>query len=67
MDKLTTVILSYYRTKANKTQRLGQYYINHFVDTKDLPWPQLFYETNNKVIIKLIENHINTKQKNVDP
>jgi hypothetical protein len=37
------VVSKYYSLGANKTQRLGQFFINHYLPANTV-WPELFYE-----------------------
>lgn len=36
-----------------KNLRFGQFFVNNYVDTSALPWPELFYEENTKKAIDM--------------
>jgi len=53
-EKLSKAAVEYYRTKAHKSLRFGQYFVNHYLPDEYLPWPALFYETDSAVALAML-------------
>lgn len=63
MINLGEAALNYYRKGYDKTQRFGQYFINHYVPSEHLPWPELFYETDNAKALLVILDYLEKGEK----
>jgi hypothetical protein len=56
MKGIGQIAVEYYRKGYDKHQRFGQYFVNHYVSSEHLPWPELFYEEDNhKAILAICE------------
>lgn len=53
MKPIGEIALEYYRSGHDKTQRFGQYFVNYYVKNIHLPWPELFYETDNAKALEI--------------
>ncbi len=58
LNDIGTIALRYYREKYDRSQRFGQYFVNHYVPLERLPWPELFYETDNAKALDMILDYL---------
>jgi len=58
---LDRVLQRYYIESHCQTQRLGQFYVNHYVSGTEKPWPELFYEESLQRCVDIIAQHLRDK------
>ncbi len=67
-NNLSAHLLNYH-DKYKKNLRLGQWFCNYHVPACDLPWPELYYQTDYNKCLDIITKYITDgiRQSTTDP
>lgn len=63
VEDVGPAVVSYYRDGYSKTQRFGQFFVNNYVPEQFLPWPELFYQTDDEKALRTILDFVEKGEK----